>query len=446
MKRSFTTIMVLRIVISISLALIGSELSAQPVSRPTLEQCLSLAKQNSLKLQIAERELKIASLSGSELQASGRPQISAKAGAGYAPHSKNFGYDPAITDGGQLNGQLAVEQSLYDGGVRRLKRAQLSIELDKLRAERQIAEHDLIADVTRRYIEVLRSARAFELQQESVNQLQNYYDLVRSMNQGGAAGMGDVLRTQVDLSSARVALENVHNARLNASLALELATGLPSDTNLTVMGSLDTVLVNYGDTLTVAAVGFPLHSAELQRAKFDVQGSELEVAIARGEHRPMIDLTADTGYLSSRDNLAVPAHERYDGIGFSAGLNATLSLFNGGATRLRMQQAQLATESLRFQQQLLERALNNQVQSLALQIRSTVQTLKTLRQNIETAERNYLLVRSTYAGGGTTATEVLTAQQLLRDAKVAELEAVANILQLRTQLAQTTAAYTGTHL
>ena len=93
-------------------------------------------------------------------------------------------------------------------------------------------------------------------------------------------------------------------------------------------------------------------------------------------------------------------------------------------------------ESLRLQRQILERTLTSQTQTLRLQIQSQIQTLGTLRHNIQTADQNYLLVRSTYAGGGTTATEVLSAQQMLRDANSAELETMAVIIQLGIQLEQ----------
>jgi outer membrane protein TolC len=410
----------------------------------TLEQAVVLAKQNSLKLHVSENELRRSTLAHSELGATALPQVSVKAGASYAPDSRSFGYDPAITDGGQLNGQLAVEQNLYDGGVRRLKSAQLGIDLERLQAEHRLTERDLVAEVKQQFIALLQADRELVLQRQSAGQLQGYFDLVRSMNAGGVVPYTDVLKTQVDLAGAEVAQQKAHAARLGTMLTLESLMGVPADTNLTVRGSLDSLVISYGDSLLRVLPGYPASTLELHNATLDVRRSELDVQIARRERRPLIDLTVDAGYLSSQDNLALPAGERYTGLGFSAGITAALPLYNGGATRIRIQQAEIAAENLRLQRQIVERSLNSQAQTLRLQIQSGLQTLGTLRQTIRTAEQNYLLVRSTYAGGGTTATEVLSAQQMLRDANLADLEAISAIVQLRIQLEQTLTPIGGT--
>jgi len=432
-----------KVTLCLSLLVFGARLLAQAPAEMTLDDALRLANQNSLKLGVSQNELRKANLARSELRASGLPQLTVKAGASYAPDQRNFGYDPAVTDGGQLNGQIGLEQSLYDGGARRLKTEQLALDFEKLRTEQHLMERDLVAEVKQRFIELLQAKLRFALQQESVSQLQSYFDLVRSMNRGGGVPYTDVLKTQVDLANAEVALEKAHNSKLSAIYALELATGLTVDTSLTVRGTLDSLSFGNADSLLSVPPTDPAHAIELYSANLDVHRSELDVQIARRERRPLIDLTADAGYLSSRDNLTVPANERYGGLGFSAGVNAALPLFNGGATRMRIQQAELEANALRIQRQLLERSLTSQMQSLRLQIQSETQTLNNLRQTIDTAEQNYLLMRSTYAGGGTTATEVLSAQEMLRDAKLSELESLAAIAQLKVQLEQASTPYTG---
>ena len=416
---------------------------AQPVTALTLDQALNLARQNSLKLRISERELEKTALAKSELRASGLPQVSAKSEVSYAPDARHFGYDPAITDGGQLSGQVSVEQSVYDGGTRNLKMVQLSLDLDKLHAKRLTTERDLIADVKQRFVDLLLAQQEEELQQASVNQLQSYYDIVRSMNEGGIAPYTDVLKTQVDLSNAIVMRDKAGSERFNSILALEAAVGLAPDTSLRVVGSLGSLAEIRGDSLVVMPLDSMLRTIEILNAELDIRRSEMDVQVAQREHRPLIDLTADAGYLSSRDNLAVPVAERYSGLGVSVGVNASLSLFNGGATRFRIQQAQMETDALRLQRQALQRALAAQLHSLKQQIQSAAQLRSTQQEIIKTAEQNYLLNRSTYAGGGASATEVLAAQQLLRDARLSDLETKATIAKLWIQWKQAMTTYDG---
>ena len=60
--------------------------------------------------------------------------------------------------------------------------------------------------------------------------------------------------------------------------------------------------------------------------------------------------------------------------------------------------------------------------------------LQVLRANITKAEENYLLTRSIFAGGATLSLEVLTAQQLLTETELAELETLASIQLLTAKL------------
>ena len=80
----------------------------------TLEECLALAQKNSPALQAAEGELHSTQLADAELSTTALPQVKAAGGASYAPMPPGFGYDPAISNGGQLAAQVIVEQSIYD--------------------------------------------------------------------------------------------------------------------------------------------------------------------------------------------------------------------------------------------------------------------------------------------------------------------------------------------
>ena len=103
----------------------------------TLEQCLSLAKKNSPALRAAEGAIRSSELARSELSTTALPQLKAVVGGNYAPVPPRFGYDPAISNGGQVEEQVVVQQSLYDGGVRSLKSVQLHYDNERLTKERQ---------------------------------------------------------------------------------------------------------------------------------------------------------------------------------------------------------------------------------------------------------------------------------------------------------------------
>jgi outer membrane protein TolC len=59
-----------------------------------------------------------------------------------------------------------------------------------------------------------------------------------------------------------------------------------------------------------------------------------------------------------------------------------------------------------------------------------------MQQNIAKAEDHFLLLKSTYAGGGSSALEVLAAQQLLSDSRMAVLNTNVELRSIEIRLEQ----------
>jgi outer membrane protein len=170
----------------------------------TLDRCLALARTQSPRMRSAENAIRTAELSQAELSTTKLPRMKLGASSIYAPSSGSFGYDPALSNGGQVAGQVMVQQSLYDGGIRGLKSDQLSIDIDRLAKEKRIAERDLVFSVKQAFIETLRSEQEITLQEESARQLRDYLDIVRRLSKVGSAAYTDVLKTELQLSNAQL--------------------------------------------------------------------------------------------------------------------------------------------------------------------------------------------------------------------------------------------------
>ncbi|HEX9006158.1 MAG TPA: TolC family protein, partial [Bacteroidota bacterium] len=170
----------------------------------TLEDCLRIARANSLALRLEGTSAQSAELARSELGRAGLPQLKAVGSASYAPEFGRAGYDPIVSNGGELAGQAVVQQSVYDGGVRSLKTDQLGLEIERLDLQRRAVDRDLVFSVTTAFVDARRAAEEAAIQTESVRQLQDYLELVRSMMRGGTASQTDVLKTQVQLDNAKV--------------------------------------------------------------------------------------------------------------------------------------------------------------------------------------------------------------------------------------------------
>src|SRR5262249_44900963 len=120
-------------------------------------------------------------------------------------------------------------------------------------------------------------------------------------------------------------------------------------------------------------------SLDLQIVDFAVRRSLVDVDIARSERLPSISLNGDVGWLSSGDNLRLPADQRVTTFGYSLGISIDNLLFNWGTTDLRVQQRQLDAENMRLSYEQLRRSLAADLLRVQNQVGGALELLLSLR-------------------------------------------------------------------
>ena len=205
----------------------------------SLDRAIELAHQHNVQLRIAENGMQSAALSREELLTTKLPQLSFEGSAIYAPSSNHFGYDPAISNGGQFSGQIVARQSVYDGGIRSIRANQLDVDIDLRAKEYRLTERDLRYAVKQAFIEVLRSGEEIQLDAESVGQLTDYLEKVKQLSGGGNASYTDLLKTKVQLSNAEISYEKSCEAHSLAKYTLAELLGGTIDTTFMAVGTLD---------------------------------------------------------------------------------------------------------------------------------------------------------------------------------------------------------------
>jgi outer membrane protein len=401
----------------------------------TLQRCLELAKSYSLKARVSDVAIRGSELEREELQTTKLPQVKLSSEASYAPNSGTHGYDPAITDGGQLGGRIAVQQSLYDAGVRSLRSDQLSTERNALVKEKQITERDLVFAVEQLFIEALRSQNEIGLQQQSIKQLKDYLELVQQLTKGGQASYTDVLKTQVQLQTSERSLQRAHESLASAKYALAEVMGRSIDTSFAIEGSIESLLavpLKDGSTLDLS------QNLDVTLAQLNVSKSAFDIEIQKSERLPVVSAFADAGLLTSIDNLRLPSSERSGMFGYMVGLSLEVPLFTWGATDLRAQKKQLATDALGLQLEAIRRSVTTEFQKTQMQLRRVEERVASLRVSLKAADENFVLTKSKYASGGVLSLEVLSAQQLLMDLKLDELQTLADRQALLAKMEQIT--------
>ena len=400
----------------------------------SLDSCLVLARRNSPQVRIAENAIHAAELSKSELGTTGLPQIGAVMDGIYFPVPPVYGYDPGISNGGEVRGLVTLRQSIYDSGLRGLKSDQIAVDLERLGHERDLARLDLELAVKQAFFEALRTDAEFALDRESVEQLEAYLGLVQRLYRGGGASSTDLLRTEIQTSTARLALAKAQESSLGAKIALEELVGLPPDTAVSLVTVPRDTLALSPDSTPGRTEFDPSRTPEMTVAVLLVRRNVMEEEIAGRERFPDISLFADAGYLTSGENLRLPYAERINGLGYSVGIGIQFPLFNWGSTGLRVQQKEIATEDLRQRMEILRRSIASDALRTSMKLVSARERLRVLRGDIAIARDNFILTKSKFAGGGALSLEVLSAQQALTEVRLAEIQAIADIRSIGARI------------
>jgi outer membrane protein len=422
-----------RVLLSLSTILVFLCAGGRAQEVLTLEQCIVLARENSPRTRLAMNAVRTAELSLAEIGKTALPQMSGTGTAIYAPVPPRLGYDPAISNGGQLAGQVVLRQSIYDAGIRSLRSDQLRLDVERTTGEADLAEHELTYWVRQTYSEALRAQEEVDLRLESYRQLATYSDLVRRLYTGGAAGYADVLKAEMQKSMASLAVEKARESSATARLSLAELTGVPVDSSARFGTPATTPERAPGESNDLG------QSLEMHIARLELERSRLEVQVANHELLPVLSLVADAGYLSSGENLRFPDADRLNAWGYSVGVGVEIPILNWGATGLRVEQRELAVDDLRLRMELLRRSISTEVRKTLLELAQAQARLRTLQETIGKAQENFLLTSSRYAGGGTLALEVFASQHFLTETRLDELQTRADIRILNARLERLTA-------
>jgi outer membrane protein TolC len=420
----------MRIHIWIIIGLAGFVMKVHAQNRMTLEQCLERARRNNLQLQNTRIALQAGKYARQALIASQRPGVKASGNLSYAPHSDRFGYDPAITDGGQVGAQIIIQQPLYFGKTRRLQLARDTLEQSLLATQLGISERDLTLAVTRQFIESLADAEEIRLRRVAIERLADYLAWVRLQNAAGAAEYGDILKTRTQLSATQEMLQKAEETAALSKMELAALMGMTLEAPFELEGNLDSMLSAEGDTAyTLDTAKF----SELTMARREIEKSRVDLTLLKKEQLPSVSLTLDGGYLCSFDRLT--SSESKTALGLAAGASIDWPLVDWGARHSRQLQQLSAIDTMQNAAAILSRSIATEYQGALLQLHNARALLAMIRERIADAQDDYLLSKSKNVAGALGASELLLAQQAFADAQIDELRTKAAIVTMAAKLA-----------
>jgi outer membrane protein TolC len=385
----------------------------------TLEQAVALAQERNPDILIARKKV----------QAARGTWIEAR--SGFLPSLSSSGlYDKRQTQSSttlreeDYNAIVKLEQNLYTGGAVTSQVAIAQLNIDKANYELQEIVSRVTMDVRIAFNELLLNRAKVRVQEDSVRVLEQELNTQQQSFNAGIVGKLNVQRAEVALANERPELFNAQTQLQNSYLRLGDLFGLDSRFGQTGPASFELA----GELLYQPNHADPndcLARADISRGVIkarqrDVQIEDKQYVLDRSAVRPQIRAFSGYEVYSERDP-AVGQEFNYGGV---VGINATWNIFDGFATKGRMQATRARREAAVEALAAARRSVASEVRSAFFDLQQADRVLETETQNVTTANENLEMTRSNFAAGLGTQLDILQATGDVTRTRTTRLSAI----------------------
>lgn len=265
--------------------------AADPADRQyTIDECVSVAKHNSPRLKVSEKELKLAEMRIWEKRRDLLPSLSIKKemstgkifSSNYQRHYKGDKYG------------VEIKQTVFDGFGSWFELKQTQINLDIVKKEKEKIEDEIIAETEKAYYNMDKSVKALELQDKHRGQVTEFFGIVEAAyNQELLARMEYLKVKGLD---AQADFQQV-SAREDVSLSemiLVHAMGLEPDEHISIKPlerPEETVIVSLDNCYQLALANNPDFRIKAKTIEY----YEYERKIKKAKAWPKIDFDGSFG-------------------------------------------------------------------------------------------------------------------------------------------------------
>lgn len=316
------------------------------------------------------------------------------------------------------NTELRLRYNIFTSGSRdaNIKSAQERLRLLELEVERQTEDTRL--SVAEAYYNIQNTDQDVMIAESAILNSEESLTDAQSLERAGVGTQFDVLRSEVQLANDQQRLRQAQSDQRIARRTLARLLDLPP--NLDVSAS---------DPIELAGTwNLPLEEtivlAFRSRAELEQQIAQREIArqeqrAARASALPQLSAFASANLLENSDDGVSGLTE-----GYTAGLQFSWQLFNGGATAAAVRDQELAQASAELEFGNQRNQVRLQVEQSYYQLEASLQNVSTAEEALKLAEESLDLARLRFQAGVGTQTEVIGAQNDLTQAQGNRVEAI----------------------
>ena len=360
----------------------------------TKEAAVDMALDHNYDIKLVNNNVAAAKNNASIYNSGYLPTVSANGGANYQDRfNENEFEDGSVQDNETVtdsyNASVGINYLLFDGLGRmyNYKKLQELYNLSEIQA-RQVIENTLLQLLATYYDVALMTENKVN-QEKSLAISKDRSIRERYNYEYGQNTQLDVLNSEVDVNNDSIALLNITRELSNAKRDLNVVLGRDINTDFMV----DTLVtyaidLNYKDLLNSAKENNTL----LLQAEKNIDLSNFDLKINRSNWLPSIGLNGAYGWNSfnvDSNTSNAFSFAAQNSNGFNAGVNLSWSIFDGGLTKTRVDNAKIAIDNSSIQKEQVDQDLERNVANAWETYQNALFILQAEQKNVETNKRNF---------------------------------------------------------
>lgn len=423
---------------SIAAAFMVFGMNAFAQQQVSLSDAIKSALQNKAEAKKAALQVQKAEYKITEARAGALPQVHVGGNLTYNPIIQesvlDFGGQRMVVKMGQpwtSNIAATVNQALFDQKVFiGLKAAKSTREFYVLNAT--LTNEQIISNVATSYYNVFVQEENLRTLDASYANTEKVRNIIKSLVDNGLAKQIDLDRTNVQLTNISSNKQRVVNGVELAKNALKFYMGIPIDTDI----ELQEESIEPKPELLASIANIDNRSEikvlEKQKELLQYNKKATEAALY-----PTVGLQGQYGWygVGSKFPLTNGLNNGVNWSDFaSIGLNLNIPIFTGGATKSRIQQAEIDILDVQQDIENTKLSLDLDYKNAVTNIENAIINLNSMKDNVALAEKVQKNTQSNYQYGLANLTELLDADNALTQAKQNYANALLDYKQAEIQL------------
>ena len=402
--------------------------AAPPTPTITLQDAIARARQYGGQIQGANLAVLLAKEDSLQARAGRLPTVNAFNQYIYTEGNGTPSGVYVANDGVHVyNEQAQVHEELLSVFRRgEIRRALASEAVANARVE--VAARGINATVIQDFYAIVSAQRKFTNAQTSLGEANRFLDITQKQEKGGEAAHADVVKAQIqqrqrerDLQDSQVAIE-----KAKIALGVLIFPSFMADFSVSDDIGNAEILPPAEEARAKAVATSP----DVKAAKYSLQAAGLDVGIARYSYLPSLGLdffygidanqfAANSSEAQASGRSTLPNYQvmNRQNLGYSGQITLNIPIWNWGATRSKVKQAEFKEAQARLDLSLAERTLQSNLATAYSEARAAQAQLDSLRGSVDLSVESLRLTLLRYQAGEAAALEVVDAQTTVTQAR-----------------------------